>query len=121
MTIEMTGIRFDSELRVRVIAELGAILDRERTAAMSVLVAFFDDDGPKHGPAIRCALTVRRPHGRTIHVEHSGRSRGAAFDAAFATLARHMREDAERARDLRRRPKKYFAARRLQDALEARP
>jgi hypothetical protein len=113
MTIEITGIRIDSPLRARIVGALTQIVDHECSAPVDALVAFFDDDGPKNGPAIRCAITVKWPHATPVHVEHRGSSSRLAFNAAFTAVMRRVREETERARDLKRRPKKYFAARRL--------
>ena len=113
MTIEISGVRIDSELRPKIVGALSEVLDRERSTPVGVLVAFFDENGPRNGPAIRCALTVSRPHRTAIHVEHTSGTRRLAFDGAFAALLRKVRETGEGARDLRRRPKKYFVARQL--------
>jgi mono/diheme cytochrome c family protein len=113
MAIVMSGIPVDPALRTRVRAALGEALERMHPAPGTVHVGFFDDDGPKHGPAIRCAVTVRRKRRGPIHVEHSAENARAAFDAVHDALVRRVRESAERERDLRRRPKKYFAAKRV--------
>jgi ribosome-associated translation inhibitor RaiA len=76
--------------------------------------AFFDDNGPKGGRAMRCALTVRLPFRPSIRVERSAVTPRLAFDAAFAVLERQLERYRERDRDSKRHPKKYFAARRLQ-------
>jgi mono/diheme cytochrome c family protein len=112
MAIVMSGIPVDPALRTRIRAALAEALERMRPPAGTVQVTFFDDDGPKHGPAIRCAVTVRRRRRAPIHVEHVAENSRAAFDAVHEVLLRRIRDSAERERDLRRRPKKYFAAKR---------
>jgi len=74
---------------------------------------FFDDNGPKGGPAIRCALTVRLPFRPSIRVERTAETPRLAFDGAFAALERQLKRYRERDRDSKRHPKKYFAAGRL--------
>jgi ribosome-associated translation inhibitor RaiA len=74
--------------------------------------AFFDDNGPKGGRAMRCALTVRLPFRPSIRVERSAVAPRLAFDEAFAVLERQLDRYRERDRDNKRHPKKYFAARR---------
>jgi ribosome-associated translation inhibitor RaiA len=82
--------------------------------------AFFDDNGPKGGRAMRCALTVRLPFRPGIRVERSDVTPRLAFDAAFAVLERQLERYRERDRDSKRHPKKYFAARRTQAGEDAR-
>ena len=72
--------------------------------------SFFDDNGPKGGRAMRCALTVRLPFRPSIRVERSAVTPRLAFDAAFAVLERQLERYRERDRDNKRHPKKYFAA-----------
>jgi ribosome-associated translation inhibitor RaiA len=79
-------------------------------------VRFFDDNGPKGGRAIRCAVTVRLPYRPAVRVEEMAETARLAFDGAFATLERQLERYRERNRDSRRRPKKYYAARRLSQA-----
>ena len=75
-------------------------------------VAFFDDNGPKGGPAARCALTVRLPYRPGLRVERRADTPRLALDAAFPVLERRLARYRERDRDSKRHPKKYFAARR---------
>ena len=79
----------------------------------SVKTTFFDDDGPKGGPAIRRAISVRVPYRPLIRVEHISTTGRLAFEGAFATLERQLERYRERVRDIKRRPKKYFVAKRL--------
>jgi mono/diheme cytochrome c family protein len=113
MATVISGIPIDPALRTRIRAALAEAVERMHPPAGTLQVTFFDDDGPKHGPAIRCAVTVRRRRRAPIHVEHVADNARAAFDAVHDALVRRVRESAERERDLRRRPKKYFAAKRV--------
>src|SRR5882724_12469390 len=113
MTIAIHGIRQDTTLGARVSARLGTVLDALRVTPISVKATFFDDDGPKGGPAIRCAISVRVPYRPLIRVEHISTTGRRAFDGAFATLERQLERYRERVRDIKRRPKKYFVAKRL--------
>jgi ribosome-associated translation inhibitor RaiA len=76
-------------------------------------VAFIDDNGPKGGRALRCAMTVRLPHRPTIRVEHSSTTVRLAFDGALARLERRLERVREIQREGQRHPKKYYAAKRL--------
>lgn len=80
---------------------------------MAAQATFFDENGPKGGPAIRCALTVRLPYRPTVRVENVAETARLAFDGALAVLERQLERYRERDRDNRRRPKKYFVAKRL--------
>ena len=110
--IDISGVR-DSALRARISSRLGAALEPVQARPLAVQVAFFDDNGPKGGPAVRCALTVRVPYRPSIRVEHSAVSARLAFDASFKSLARQLERYRELDRDQRRHPKKYYAAKRL--------
>ncbi len=111
MTINIRGIPNDLALRSRVASEMSAALLRVKPVAAQV--AFFDENGPKGGVSIRCALTVRLPRWPTLRVEQVGETARLAFDGGLAMLKRQIERHSERARDQRRRPKKYYAAKRL--------
>jgi hypothetical protein len=74
-------------------------------------LVFRDDNGPKGGPAIRCTVTVTLPRRGQLHVAATGVSARLALDRALARLRRRLGRTAAAARDARRRPKKYYAAR----------
>jgi ribosome-associated translation inhibitor RaiA len=109
--IRISGIERDP-LRSRAATLMTEALARLTVAPVKGQVAFFDDNGPKGGRAMRCALTVRLPFRPSIRVERSAVTPRLAFDAAFAVLERELERYRERDRDSKRHPKKYFAARR---------
>jgi ribosome-associated translation inhibitor RaiA len=111
--IDIRGISDEHPLQGHVRRTLSAALARLRPAPLGVQVRFVDDNGPKGGVDTRCALTVRVPFRPLIRVEHMGQSARHAFDQALAVLGRQLERDEARARDARRRPKKYYAAARL--------
>jgi len=113
MIIEISGTGRNGALRERVRQQMAAALEPLRVAPVRAQVAFFDDNGPRGGMALRCALTVRVPYRPAIRVEHSAATVRAAFDGAFAALERRLERYRERDRDERRHPKKYFVAKRL--------
>jgi len=113
MNIAIHGIRPDTTLGARVSARLETVLAALRVSPISAKATFFDDDGPKGGPAIRCAISVRVPYRPLIRVEHISTTGRLAFEGAFATLERQLERYRERVRDIKRRPKKYFVAKRL--------
>jgi hypothetical protein len=96
MFIEITGLREADDRRSRAERLLHDVLERRRVVAARV--AFFDDDGPRGGIAIRCALTVTPLRGPTIRVEHTARTPSAAFNGGVAILKRRLKRRAERTR-----------------------
>ena len=113
MAIEIRGLKKDTALTARVSARVTAALGSLRVAPVRAKVTFFDDNGPKGGLAMRCALDVRVPYRPGIRIEHVATTSRLAFDGAYATLERQLERYRERDRDIKRRPKKYFVAKRL--------
>jgi ribosome-associated translation inhibitor RaiA len=109
--IRISGIERDAALRARTAKLMTATLATLSVSPVRSQVTFVDDNGPKGGPAMRCALTVRLPYRPSIRVERSAETPRLAFDAAFAVLERQLERYRERDRDNKRHPKKYFAAR----------
>jgi ribosome-associated translation inhibitor RaiA len=113
MTIEIRGIRRDPALRARVEKQILAALEQLQLKPVAAQATFFDDNGPKGGLAIRCALTARLPYRPALRVERTAATQRTAFDGAFAAFERRLERYRERDRDSRRHPKKYFVAKRL--------
>jgi ribosome-associated translation inhibitor RaiA len=113
MAIEIRGIGGNSALEAHVAGEMEAALGRMSVSPVEAEVVFFDENGPKGGIDTRCALTVRLPYRPPIRVEHVAEAPRLAFDRAFAALERQLARYVERARESRRRPKKYYVAKRL--------
>ena len=110
--IEISGIR-DSALRAMISKREGDALKPLQVTPLAAQVTFFDDNGPKGGRAIRCALTVRVPYRPTVRVEHTAVTPRLAFDATFKSFERQLERYREKDRDSRRHPKKYYVAKRL--------
>jgi ribosome-associated translation inhibitor RaiA len=99
--------------RARVIADLKTALATLVVEPTAVHATFTDENGPKGGRAIRCALEVKQPRTPIVHVATVATTSRLAFDGALARLERAVARRRETARDAKRRPKKYFAARRV--------
>lgn len=99
-------------LRARVDAGIDTVLAALPVTPTSARATFTDENGPKGGRAIRCALEVRMPRRTAVHVEALATTARLAFDGALAKLERQLGRVRDTARELKRRPKKYFAARR---------
>ncbi len=113
MAIDIIGLGNDRVLRTRITSRMSKALGQLRVKPVNAHVAFIDENGPKGGIDTRCTLTVRLPYRPTVRVEHIADAPRAAFDQAFDTLERQLVRYREVDRDRRRRPKKYFAAKRL--------
>ena len=113
MKIEFRMRSTGEATRARVMAGLKAALASlvvEPTVARATVT---DENGPKGGPAIRCALEVKQPRRPAVHVETVATTEQLAFESALAKLERAVARRREIARDAKRRPKKYFAAARV--------
>jgi hypothetical protein len=85
--IKITGLGRDP-LRGRVTRLMTEALAKLAVPPVKGQASFFDDNGPKGGRAMRCALTVRLPFRPSIRVERSALTPRLAFDATFAAPAR---------------------------------
>jgi ribosome-associated translation inhibitor RaiA len=105
--------RVRASLSPRLERRLRTVLAGLALGPVSVRVDFRDDNGPKGGRALRCTLTARLPRRRPLRVEAVDVKAHGALDQALERLERRIRRHRERTREARRRPKKYYAARRL--------
>lgn len=111
--IDVQGISPRDPLHTRTVQHLTQVLQRLRLGKAPVRVSFVDENGPKGGPDTRCTITVRFPRRAEVVVEAVGDSARAAFDGAFPSLKRQVVRRRDARRELRRRPKKYYVAKRL--------
>ena len=94
-------------------ARIRALLMARGIEPSRVTVEFVDQNGPKGGPAVRCAANVTLARHPALHVEAIDTTSRRAFDAVLESLDRRLSRFVGRLRDRARRPKKYFAAKRL--------
>lgn len=113
MTIIIEGLNHDHPLRDLIRRRLDILGDRVRPAPVSARIGFTDENGPKGGKDTRCAVTLEVPRRPALHVEDVADSPRLAFDTAFAGLERLVLRERAVTRAQRRRPKKYYAAKRL--------
>jgi ribosome-associated translation inhibitor RaiA len=97
------------EIRKRMLGTL----ERIRAGRVAAKVVFADQNGPKGGPDTRCTIVMEIPRRRDVSVAELGTTPQLAFDASFDALKRSATREQERRRELARRPKKYFLAKRL--------
>jgi len=112
MKTEVRGTDEGRVLRTKVDEKLAGLLDTLEFRPTSVRATFTDENGPKGGRAVRCALEVRLPRRPPVHVEVVSTTLRLAFDGALTKLERQLRRVRDTTRALKRRPKKYFAAKR---------
>jgi ribosome-associated translation inhibitor RaiA len=110
--IERAGEVASPALRGYVTSQLASLIERLRLRPTHVRATFVDENGPKGGRAMRCALDVRLPRRSTVHVEATATTPRLAFDGAHGKLARQLTRLRDLRRELRRRPKKYYVAKR---------
>jgi ribosome-associated translation inhibitor RaiA len=110
MTLVMEGIALDDPLRPFIQEKLTAAITRGRLRPTAARVGFTDENGPKGGVDIRCALTVEVPRRSTLHANGLAETPRLAFDTALAALEQELTRALQRRRDIARRPKKYFTA-----------
>ena len=108
--IKISGLE-QNPLRDRAARLMTKALAKLTVGPIKGQASFFDDNGPKGGQAMRCALTVRLPFRPSIRVERSAVTPRLAFEAAFTVLERRLERYRERDRDNKRHTKKYFLAR----------
>ncbi|MBI1845768.1 MAG: hypothetical protein HYR86_02210 [Candidatus Rokubacteria bacterium] len=112
-TIEITGLAIAPKVRAHVVESLRRALVGVKTSPVRVHVTFADVNGPKGGLDVRCAIDVQIPRTPPLHAEELAESDVTAFDRSAAAMTRGIAERIERRRESGRRPKKYYAARRL--------
>ncbi len=110
--IEFRGSTAGRAIRARVTAGLADVMATLPAKPTSTRVAFTDENGPKGGDAIRCALEVRLPRRPVVHVEGQASTPRLAFEFGLEKLERRLRRMRKTERDSKRRPRKYYAARR---------
>ena len=97
----------------RVRAKVADALRRIRPVPTAAKIVFADENGPKGGIDTRCTIVTEMPRRRASAVTELADSLELAFDAAFTALETSIARDRERWRELVRRPKKYYLAKRL--------
>ena len=112
-SIDIQGLHGSRALRAFVTEQLSTTFASLRVPPLTARAIFTDANGPKGGETVRCALTVKLPRAAPVHAEDWASTPRVAFDGALVKLERQLARHREGARALRRRPKKYFLAKRL--------
>ena len=112
------GVRIESEIaraipRKHIEERLGRMINRARGACVTAQVFFTDVNGAKGGLDVRCVLRATIAGQRPIATTRVGETPRLAFDDAYDAMLRRLDSAQSRREQAGRRPKKYFAARRL--------
>jgi hypothetical protein len=113
LTIDITGLPVAALLRAHVARRLRRAVVGVRTSPIVAHVTFADVNGPKGGLDVRCAVDMRIPRAAPLHAEEFAARDVLAFDRAADVITRRIAERVQRRQESARRPKKYFAAKRL--------
>jgi ribosome-associated translation inhibitor RaiA len=111
MTLLIEGLSADDPLRAVIADKLEAAMRRGRRQPTSARVGFADQNGPKGGIDIRCAVTLELPRRPSLHADAFGANHRVAFDTALEAIGRELQRERSKSRTRNRRPKKYFVAR----------
>ena len=110
LRVDVLGLLASQAARLRADTRAVAALAELPARVSGARVAFTDVNGTKGGVDIRCAVTVSlRGRGR-LHAEARATTPRQALTGALARLERRLARQQGLDRDLRRRPKKYYAA-----------
>jgi ribosome-associated translation inhibitor RaiA len=113
MSVVIEGLGDDRALRTLISGKIANTLARLQVVATAVRVQFSDENGTKGGVDLRCSVTIDVPHRPELHADTVAPDARLAFEQAFAALERQIERARERGRAKRRRPKKYYLAKRL--------
>jgi hypothetical protein len=113
LTLDISGLRMTPSLRSHISQRIRRALVGVQTSPIVVRVTFGDVNGPKGGLDVRCAIDVRIPQTAPLHAEALDQRDVTAFDRSAAVITRRIAQRLLRRQGSSRRPKKYYAARRL--------
>jgi ribosome-associated translation inhibitor RaiA len=110
--LDIVGLSDAAARRLRAAPRLRRTLAVLPARAVSGRLTFTDQNGPKGGPAVRCAVTLSLAGWGRLHVADQAETPGVALAGALDRLERRLQRQRAIEREQRRRPKKYYAARR---------
>lgn len=113
VALEVAGLPISPSLRNRVARRMQRALVGVQASPIDVHVMFTDVNGPKGGRDVRCTIDVRIPRTAPIHAEALAERDMTAFDRGAAMITRQIGQRVRRRQESGRRPKKYYAAKRL--------
>jgi hypothetical protein len=114
VNIEISGGAGRRVSAARVVGELEKICHRRGVTEGALRISFADANGPKGGRDQRCAISLRLPRRTALHVERTETTAGRAWRFALDAFEQRLQAFLAERRAAARRPKKYYAAQRLQ-------
>ena len=109
----MAGNPIAASVRARILRRIRRALVGVQTSPIHAHVTFADVNGPKGGLDVRCAVDVQIPRMAPLHAEALAETELTAFDQSAAVIERRIAQRLLRRQESGRRPKKYYAAKRL--------
>lgn len=113
LRLQITGNPIAPSLRTLIVRRIRRALVGVQTSPIHAHVTFTDLNGPKGGLDVRCAIDVQIPRTALLHAEALADRDLTAFDQSAAVIARRIAQRLQRRQESERRPKKYYAAKRL--------
>jgi ribosome-associated translation inhibitor RaiA len=113
LRLQITGKPVSPSLRALIARRIRRALVGVQTSPIHAHVSFTDVNGPKGGLDVRCAIDVQIPRTAPLHAEALAERDLTAFDQSAAVIARRIAQRLQRRQESERRPKKYYAAKRL--------
>ena len=110
MRVQVLGVERGRRIAAEATGRLRDAVASPRIRATAAQVRFTDENGPKGGGAIRCAITLVLARRAPVHVEDVALSPRLALDRGLAKLERRLGRLREGRRTSARHPKKYFVA-----------
>jgi ribosome-associated translation inhibitor RaiA len=113
LRLEIAGDQIAPSLRTRIDERIRRAFVGVRTSPVHTRVTFADVNGPKGGVDIRCAIDVQLPRTALLHATATADRPITAFNRSADVITRQIARKLLRREESGRRPKKYYAARRL--------
>jgi hypothetical protein len=113
VTIDVGAFAAPSRVRAQAMERLLAVLARVPVRPLTARLTLVDENGPNGEEGLRCAVTVALPRRAVIRVGQVAEAPAPALARTLDALERRLERERVRRREGRRRPTKYFWARRL--------
>ena len=113
LRLQIAGLPSAPSLRAHISQRIRRSVVGVQTSPVHVQVTFADVNGPKGGVDIRCAIDVQIPRTAALHATALADRHVTAFNRSATAVTRQIARRLIRREEGGRRPKKYYAARRL--------
>lgn len=110
MRVQVLGVERGRRIAGEATGRLRAAVASPPIKVTAAQIRFTDENGPKGGGVIRCAITLQIARRAPVHVEDVALSPRLALDRGLVKLERRLARLREGRRASARHPKKYFVA-----------